>query len=95
MIRPALIDLNPLELNYYPFIINLINLDKFSGNYNSVDVLSTKICVATKTKYINVRVVNMTTNKNEARTMVQQVSCDCKCKFNSTTWSSNQKMEYW
>ena len=34
---------------------------------------------------IYVRVVNMTTNKNEARRMVQQVSCDCKCKFNSTT----------
>ena len=44
---------------------------------------------------IYVRVVNMTTNKNEARRMVQQVSCDCKCKFNSTTWSSNQKMKYW
>ena len=70
MIRPTLVDLNPLELNYYPFIINLINSDKFS-------------------------VVNMTTNKNEARRMVQQVSCDCKCKFNSTTWSSNQKMKYW
>ena len=23
MIRPSLIDLNPIELNYYPFMINL------------------------------------------------------------------------
>ena len=27
---------------------------------------------------------NMITNKNEAKTMKKNISCDCKCKFNST-----------
>ena len=33
----------------------------------------------------------MITNKNEAKTMVKHISCDCKGKFNSTTSNSNQK----
>ena len=42
-------------------------------------------------KYDKVKVLNMITNKNEAKTMTKLISCDCKCKFNSTTCNSNQK----
>ena len=35
---------------------------------------------------------NMITNKNEAKTMKKNISCDCKCKFNSTACNSNQKL---
>ena len=37
-----------------------------------------------KTKDINVKVFNMITNKNEAKTITKYILCDCKCKFNST-----------
>ena len=33
----------------------------------------------------------MITNKNEAKAMTEHISCDCKCKFNSTTCNSNEK----
>ena len=33
----------------------------------------------------------MITNKNEAKAMTEHISCDCKCKFNSTICNSNQK----
>ena len=33
----------------------------------------------------------MITNKDEAKAMTKHISCDCKCKFNSTTCDSNQK----
>ena len=34
----------------------------------------------------------MIKNKNEAKTLTKHIiSCDCKCKFNSTTCNSNQK----
>ena len=56
-----------------------------SESCNSVDDLPTKICVPSKTKDINVKVINMITNKNKAKAMVKHVSCDCKCRFNSTT----------
>ena len=42
--RPTLIDLNPVELNYYPFTISL---DKCLA---SCSVLSPKICVSKKSK---------------------------------------------
>ena len=33
----------------------------------------------------------MITNKDEAKAMTGHSSCDCKCKFNSTTCNSKQK----
>ena len=43
MVRPTLIDFNPTELKYYPF---MISLDKCTGSCN---VLSPKICVPKET----------------------------------------------
>ena len=60
MVRPTLVDLNPVALKYYPF---MINLDKCSESCN---VLSPKICVPKETKDINVKVFNIT-NKDEAK----------------------------
>ena len=42
MTMPTLIDLNPIELKYYPLIISL---DKCNESCNDVDDLFTKICV--------------------------------------------------
>ena len=44
MVRPTLIDFNPVELNYYPF---MTSLDKCNGSCN---VLLPKICVPKETK---------------------------------------------
>ena len=49
------------------------------------------MCSKKKTKDINVKVSNMITNKNLAKIMTKHISCDCKCKFNSTTCNSKQK----
>ena len=49
-----------------------------------------KICVPSKTKDINLKAFNMITNRNEGKTSVKHISCGCKCKFNSTTFNSNQ-----
>ena len=88
MSRPTLIDLNPVELKYYPF---MIGLGKYNGICNDVDDLSTKICVPSKTTDINVQVFNIITRINEAKTLMKQISCNYKCKFNSTTCDSNWK----
>ena len=85
MVRPTLIVLNPVEFKYYRF---MISLDKCNRIYN---VLSPKICLPKETKYINVQVFNMITNKNAAKTMAKHISCDCKGKFSSATCNSNQK----
>ena len=41
------VDLNPVEIKYYPF---MISLKKCNGICNVVDDLSIKICVPNKTK---------------------------------------------
>ena len=52
MIRPTLIDLNPVELNHYPF---MFSLGKCSRSFNIADGLPTKICVPCETKDVNVK----------------------------------------
>ena len=71
-VRQTLIDLNPVELKYYPF---MIILDTFIGNCN---ILSPKICVTKETKDINVKAFNMIANKYEAKTITKYISFDCK-----------------
>ena len=85
IVRPTLIDLNPIELKYFPF---MINLNKCIGSCN---VLYPKICVPKETKDKYVKAFNMIKNKNEAKAMTKQISSDCKCKPSSTICNSNQK----
>ena len=88
MIRLALIDLNPVELNYYPF---MISLDKCNESHNVVDDLSTKICVSSQIKDVKVKIFNMIIGIYEAKKLIKHISCHCKYKFSSTTCNSNQK----
>ena len=80
IVRPTLIDLNPVELKCHPFIISL---DKCSRSCN---VLSPKIFVPKETKDINVKAFNMIRNKND-----ETYSRDCKCKFSIKKCNSDQK----
>ena len=52
----TLIDLNPTELNQYPF---MISFDKCNGHCNTANDLPTKLCVTSETKEINVEVFNI------------------------------------
>ena len=67
MVRPTLIDISPVELKYYGF---MISLNKCTGSCN---VLSPKTCVPKETKDIHVKAFNMITNKDEAKAMTVNV----------------------
>ena len=88
IIRPTLIELNTVERNCYPF---MISLDKCNGSCNVVDDVSTKIFVPSETKDVNLKVFNMITKMNEAKTLVTYVLCNCKRKFDTTTCNWNKK----
>ena len=88
MTRPTHINLDSVELNYYPF---MINPDKCNESCNDVDDLTTKMCVPSETKDVNVKVFNTITRINEVKTFIKHTSCASKCKFNSATCNSNQK----
>ena len=47
------IDLNPIELNDYPFMISLY---KCFGSHNAINALSTIMCFPSDTKDVNVKV---------------------------------------
>ena len=68
--RPTLIDLNPVKLKYYSF---MINLDKFNRSCNAFDNLSTKICVSNKMKSVNVKIFNIITKIIVAKTLVKHI----------------------
>ena len=80
MIKSTLFDLNPVEVNFYPFIVSI---DKCSRSCNFVDDLPTKTCVPIKTKGINVKVFNMAAKINEAKENVKLVACAFKYKIKS------------
>ena len=65
--------------------------DKCSGNCNSVDDLSARVSVPSRTKDVNVIVFNIIKNKNETKTIVKHILYDCKWKFYGTALNSNQK----
>ena len=50
MVRPTIIDMNPVELKYYPL---LICLNKCNGSCND---FPPKICVPKETRDINIKI---------------------------------------
>ena len=46
--------------------------------------------VPSKTKDVNVKVFHIK-RINKVKTLVKHISCDCKCKYGSTTCNLNQK----
>ena len=80
MVLTTLVDMNHVELKYYPFIISL---NKCNGSSN---VSSPKICVPKEIKDINVKAFNVIAQK-----MTEHIPCNCKRKLNSTTCNSKQK----
>ena len=58
--KPTFTDLNPVQLNYYPF---MISLDKQNKSCNALDDLYKIIYVSSKTKQVNIKVLNLVTRK--------------------------------
>lgn len=85
--RPAVIDLNSVDFNY----VCMISLGKCNGHFHAVDEISTKICVPSRIKDVNVKVFITITRINEAERLVKDISCNCKWRFSSAKCNLNQK----
>ena len=84
LVTPTVIDMNPVEQKYYPF---MMSLNQCNERWN---VLSAKTFVPKETKDINFKAFNTIANKNKTKTLREHISCNCKCKFNSTICNSKQ-----
>ena len=70
LVRHTIINLNPIELKSYSFMVKLY---KCNGYFN---VLSPEICVPKETKDIKVKEFNLIAIKNEAKTMAKHTLCN-------------------
>ena len=68
MTQPTLISLNPnkysQELHYYLFVVNLV---KYTGNLNTLNDLSNRICVPNKTEDLKINIFNLITGINKSK----------------------------
>ena len=80
----TIIDLNPVELIYYP---SMTSINKFCGSYN--DELSMEMCLPSETE---VELFNMKKKIDESRILTKHVSWEFKCKFVGRKCYSKQKL---
>ena len=76
------------ELHYYPFTVNL---DRFTGSFNTFNYLFNQICTPGKAENSNLNVFNMITSKNESKTLTKCISCKYECKSDGVNCNSKQK----
>ena len=69
----------------------MVSLGRCNGSFNILHDFSSKICAPNKTENVNLNVFNMIIKINESKTIAKHILCDCKCKFDSKKFNSNQK----
>ena len=62
---------------------NSIKLDRYFGSCNTLDDLSDKVFIPTKTEDLNLSVFNIITGINESKILKKHVSFQCKCRFDA------------
>ena len=71
-----------------PFVVNL---DKCAGSCNTLDDLSSRVCVSNEIEDLKFRCFNMITRINESRILTKHISCKCECKFDGRKCNLNQR----
>ena len=56
---------------------------------NTLNVLSNRVCVSTKTEDLHLSVINMITGINELKTLTKHIYCKCKYKIDGRNCNSN------
>ena len=92
MTQPTLINLHPNEHNQslgcYKFVVSL---DRCLGICNKLNDLSNKLYVLNKAEDLNIIVFNIITGIDESKTLANNISCECKYKFDDRKCNLNQK----
>ena len=83
IVRPTLINLNPDELHYYPFIVSI---NRFNGSVNSVNYPFHRIWV-TKDRRHQSESIYMIKGINKLTILAKDTSCDRRCKFDGRKYS--------
>ena len=91
VVRSTPIDLNPDDIHYYSFTLNV---DRCDGSYNTVEDLfleyCCRICIPNLTEDVDLKVFNMMKEISESKTLIKNISCEYKCEFDGRKYNSKQ-----
>ena len=77
-VRPKIVDVSSNNPIFYPFSIEI---DRCSGNCNSINDPYARICIPDVVKNINVKVFNLMSLTNETRSIKSHETCKCICRL--------------
>ena len=66
----------------------MVKLGRCVGSWNTLNDLSNKVCVPNKTEDLNLSILS--TGIYESKTLAKHITCQCKCKFYVTKFTSVQ-----
>ena len=87
-VRPEIVDVGSNNPIFYPFSVKI---NRCSGNCNSINDPYAKICVSNIVKNLNVKVFNLMSRTNEARSIKSHETCKCICRLNKIICNNKQK----
>ena len=85
--RPRKINANNNEPVFYPYIIKV---NKCSGSCNNINDPYAKLCIPDIAKSRNVKVFNLMSRINEAKSIIWHKTCKCVCRLTSSVCNSRQ-----
>ena len=85
--RPRKINVNNNEPVFYPYSIKV---NKCSGSCNNINDPYAKLCIPDFAKSINVKVFNLMSRINEAKSIIWHKTCKCVCRLTSSVCNSRQ-----
>ena len=87
-VRPKFVNVSSNNPIFYPFSVNI---NRCSGNCNSINDPYAKICVPDVVKNLNVKVFNLMSRSNESRSIKFHETCKCICRLNKIICNNKQR----
>ena len=87
-VRPKIVNVSSNNPIFYPFSVQI---NRCSGNCNSINDPYAKNCVPDVVKNLNVKVFNLTSRTNESRSVKLHETCKCICRLNKIICNNRQK----
>ena len=87
-LRPKIVDVSSNSPIFYPFIVKI---NKCSGNCNTINDPYSRICVPDIVKNLNVKVFNLMSGSNKAKSIKLHETCKCICRLNKIICNNKQR----
>lgn len=69
----------------------MVSLNRCYGSSNTLDDVSSRICIPNKTDKVNLYILNIITRINESITLTKHILSNSKCKFDRSKFNTYQK----